>query len=362
MKVDFNKLKTDISLPDFLLQLGWKFAPGTTRTSPKMTNGISTVVIKKNSAGQYTYWDVHDESIRGKSIIDIMQQHIYEETGRIPTLREAGEALVKYVRSNEITVAQDSDYHVGGSGLDDGQLSILNRQLRPYSGTFLAKRGISKETLSSVTFSDVFFSRKFQKDGIIYNNTCIKLIDDKGFRGISQRSSGKDGRSFKGIQGNKYRSIAVSGYTTSKKIEHVYIGESMIDCASHYQLRHSTDDSNILYISTEGNITEGQMELIKMLVDKQCGGDRSHVTYIFDNDECGYKYAIKLDRYLQDGTVPQTEGLTAKQLLEKARLLNIELPSCNDWNEELQNTLRPCEPDTSKKMERTKQPSIEMNM
>ena len=86
------------------------------------------------------------------------------------------------------------------------------------------------------------------------------------------------------------------------------------------------------------------------------------MTYIFDNDECGYKYAIKLDRYLQDGTVPQTEGLTAKQLLEKARLLNIELPSCNDWNEELQNTLQPCEPDTSKKMERTNQPSIGMDI
>lgn len=338
MKVDFNQLKKEISLPDFLLKLGWKFAPGSTRTSPKMTNGSNTIVIKKNSAGQYTYWDVHNESIRGKSIIDIMQQHIQEETGRIPTLREAGEALVNYIKNNEIVVAKESDYHVGSAGLDDGQLCMLFRQLKPYEGNFLEKRGISEETLSSPTFSNVFFSRKYRKDGYTYNNTCIKLIDDKGFRGVSQRSFGKDGKSFKGIQGNKFRSIAISGYIKGEKIEHIYIGESMIDCASHYQLTHKPEDnSNILYISTEGNITEGQMELIKMLVSKQCANDR--VTYIFDNDECGYKYAVKLDSYLNNGTIPELEAMSAGQLLEKAQSLNIDLPSCNDWNEELQKTL-----------------------
>lgn len=341
MKVDFNQLKTEISLPDFLLKLGWKFASGSTRTSPKMTNGHQTIVIKRNSAGQYTYWDVHNESIRGRSIIDIMQQHMLEETGKVPSLREAGEALVNYIKNNEIIIAKDSDYHVGNAALDDSQLVTLCQQLKPYEGSFLAKRGISDNTLSSPTFSDVFFSRKYLKDGNAFNNTCIKLIDDKGFRGISQRSFGKDGKSFKGIQGNKFRSIAVSNYTKGKAIEHIYVGESMIDCASHYQLKHNPEDKrNILYVSTEGNITEGQMELIKMLANKQLKDGSSQITYIFDNDECGYKYAIKLDCYLQNGTIPELEGMSAEQLHEKAQQLNIDLPSCNDWNEELQNSLK----------------------
>ena len=354
MKVDFNQLKTEISLPDFLLKLGWKFAPGSTRTSPKMTDGNPTIVIKKNSSGQYTYWDVHNESIRGKSIIDIMQQHIQDETGRIPTLREAGEALINYIKNNEIVIAKESEYHVGNVALDDSQLLMLYRQLKPYDGNFLSRRGISEETLSSPTFSNVFFSRMYQKEGNTYNNTCIKLIDEKGFRGISQRSYGKDGKSFKGIQGNKFRSIAVSNYTKGKAIEHIYVGESMIDCASHYQLKHKPEDKrNILYVSTEGNITEGQMELIKMLADKQLQDDSSQITYIFDNDECGYKYAIKLDSYLRNGTIPELEKMSAEQLQEKAKQLNIDMPSCNDWNEALQNTLN-----TDKKKENSNEMHI----
>lgn len=128
----------------------------------------------------------------------------------------------------------------------------------------------------------------------------------------------------------------------------------MIDCASHYQLKHKPEDKrNILYVSTEGNITEGQMELIKMLADKQLQDDSSQITYIFDNDECGYKYAIKLDSYLRNGTIPELEKMSAEQLQEKAKQLNIDMPSCNDWNEALQNTLN-----TDKKKENSNEMHI----
>lgn len=92
-----------------------------------------------------------------------MQQHIQDETGRIPTLREAGEALINYIKNNEIVIAKESEYHVGNVALDDSQLLMLYRQLKPYDGNFLSRRGISEETLSSPTFSNVFFSRMYQK-------------------------------------------------------------------------------------------------------------------------------------------------------------------------------------------------------
>ena len=58
MKVDFNQIKTTISLPDFLLELGWKIVEGSSNSCPKMSNGTHTIVIKRNSQNQYTYWDV----------------------------------------------------------------------------------------------------------------------------------------------------------------------------------------------------------------------------------------------------------------------------------------------------------------
>ena len=36
MKVDFNQIKTTISLPDFLLELGWKIVEGSSNSCPKM--------------------------------------------------------------------------------------------------------------------------------------------------------------------------------------------------------------------------------------------------------------------------------------------------------------------------------------
>ena len=90
MKVDFNQIKTTISLPDFLLELGWKIVEGSSNSCPKMSNGTHTIVIKRNSQNQYTYWDVHSDSVRGRSIMDLMQEHLFETTGKMPTLREVG--------------------------------------------------------------------------------------------------------------------------------------------------------------------------------------------------------------------------------------------------------------------------------
>lgn len=82
MKVDFNQIKTTISLPEFLLELGWKIVEGSSNACPKMSNGTHTIVIKRNSQNQYTYWDVHSDNVRGRSIMDLMQEHLFETTGK----------------------------------------------------------------------------------------------------------------------------------------------------------------------------------------------------------------------------------------------------------------------------------------
>ena len=76
MKVDFDKLKRDVSLPEFFLYLGWKFVSGSSNSSPKMSNGSDTVIIKKNSKDYYTYWDVHGEA-RGKLFLYMGALHLF---------------------------------------------------------------------------------------------------------------------------------------------------------------------------------------------------------------------------------------------------------------------------------------------
>lgn len=48
-------------------------------------------------------------------------------------------------------------------------------------------------------------------------------------------------------------------------------------------------EKNILYISTEGNITQGQMGVIKLLLSRQnINNITDQVTYIFDNDRTAF--------------------------------------------------------------------------
>ena len=157
MKVDFNQIKTTISLPDFLLELGWKIVEGSSNSCPKMSNGTHTIVIKRNSQNQYTYWDVHSDSVRGRSIMDLMQEHLFETTGKMPTLREVGEILQNYINTNRITTPEKSRYEVGNTSMRADELQFYLSQLQPYKGNYLQKRGILKESIESRFFKDTLF-------------------------------------------------------------------------------------------------------------------------------------------------------------------------------------------------------------
>lgn len=336
MKVDFNKLKSEISLPDLLLHFGWSFAPGTSSAAVKMTNGTDVYIIKKNKQGHQTYWDLHGTD-RGKSCLDFMQKELLNQTGKMPSLREVGEALQNFLNNHDIVTTNNSAIKVTDGSLDRNQLVTLLHELKPYSGNFLEKRGIKPEILDSPVFKDVFYSRRYKVLRKDYYNTCVKLQNASGFQGISQRAYDENGNSFKGIKGNKYGSIAISNYDSSRPIDLILVGESMIDNASHYQMKLFNTKQNVLYISTEGNITQGQIELIDFLLSHNNVTDiANQLMYIFDNDHNGYKYAIKLDTYLKEKEVPKIEHLTADEVKELAlNLPNIDLPTLKDWNEDL---------------------------
>ena len=93
---------------DFNLELGWKIVEGSSNSCPKMSNGTHTIVIKRNSQNQYTYWDVHSDSVRGRSIMDLMQEHLFETTGNIPYMRQVAEKLQKNKNTNRITTHEKS--------------------------------------------------------------------------------------------------------------------------------------------------------------------------------------------------------------------------------------------------------------
>lgn len=327
MKVDFNQIKTAISLPDFLLQLGWKFVSGSSNACPKMSNGTHTIVIKRNAQNQYTYWDVHSDSIRGRSILDFMQEHLFETTGKMPTLREVGEILQKYINTNQIVTPEQSRYEVGNTSLNQNELQFYLNQLKPYNGNYLQKRGIRKESIESKVFQNTFFIREVRNKGSVYRNVCVKMYSEKGVEAISQRNE-----TFKGIIGGKFDCLATSAHDKSRPIDILYVGESIIDCISHYQLKHENTPLNLVYVSTEGTLTEGQMRLLRIILDKN---EVKAMRTIFDNDKQGYKYTLWMQRYFYGKDIDTENMSTAELAAEVAMLDSAELPEHKDWNDDL---------------------------
>ena len=334
MKVDFNQIKTTISLPEFLLELGWKIVEGSSNACPKMSNGTHTIVIKRNSQNQYTYWDVHSDNVRGRSIMDLMQEHLFETTGKMPTLREVGEILQNYINTNRITTPEKSRYDVGSTSLRPDELQFYLRQLQPYKGNYLQKRGISKESIESPVFNNTFFIREVKNLGSVYRNICVKMYNEKGVEAISQRNE-----TFKGIIGGKFDCLATSNHDKSRPIDILYIGESFIDCISHYQPRHLGSKLNLVYVSTEGTFTEGQMKLLRLILDKN---QVKELRSIFDNDKQGYKYTLWLHRHFY-GAQTDVESLSEQELRNKVHeLKNVELPEKKDWNDDLKASCATC--------------------
>lgn len=142
------------------------------------------------------------------------------------------------------------------------------------------------------------------------------MYNDKGVQAISQRNE-----TFKGIIGGKFDCLATSNHDKSRPIDILYVGESIIDCISHYQLCHKDTSLNLVYVSTEGTLTEGQMQLLRIIISKN---EVKSLRTIFDNDKQGYKYTLWLDNNLRgmQHDVEQMDNEVLKIQLTRFRILS----------------------------------------
>jgi reverse gyrase len=90
-------------------------------------------------------------------------------------------------------------------------------------------------------------------------------------------------------------------------VRRVVVTESMIDAMSYYQVNGRAGD---LYVSFAGSMSDAQAEQLRDIVLKAPA-----VVVATDNDQQGHKYAALLQQWRPDAT--------------------IDIPSSEDWNEEL---------------------------
>lgn len=123
---------------------------------------------------------------------------------------------------------------------------------------FLNSRGISNETINDPRFSSVIKNAQTPEG---YINTAFPITGTQGLIGFEVRNE-----NFKSVIDQKQDGFWRSQLNQQKTCEKIFVTESSIDALSHAQLKN--DKSNTLYLSTAGNISGRQIDLIQNLIDK----------------------------------------------------------------------------------------------
>lgn len=291
--IDFNKYKTEISLPDFLIDnYGFQPDKGSSLRYPKLKNDITgeVLVIKRNANQQYTYFSVHDDSVKGRSILDFVQKELAKDNpnGKQPSLTAVAQTLDGYMTSGKVVPPDNSKYYINAALWNTADNFNDVKKLKEITeNDFLKSRGFLKSTLENPLFKGVFFERSYNKDGIVHTNTAIKLFNTEGLAGLSQRNT-----SFKGCLGNRFDSLATSIPAKSTEYDAYFLGESFLDCVAHYELNEKVlRNKTIAYLASEGAITSGQIALFnKLLIDRK----PKEIATIFDKDLAGVAYNLKV--------------------------------------------------------------------
>jgi hypothetical protein len=294
--IDFDKYKSQISLPDFLKDVyGFKKDEGSSQNYPKLKcNETGEVfVVKKNHKGHYTYFDIHNDNIKGKTILDYVQKRLsiekFGHEGKLVSLPDVAKYLDNYIKTGKFVSPENSSFILNNESLSKDYITKVLLELKPFQEpSFLSNRGITEETFNGNLFKGVIFNKDFydEETKTMHINTVFKMWSQEGVIAISQRNE-----SFKGCLGSKSESICISNFDNTRPIDLFYIGESFIDCMSHYQLNsQKLSGKNVVYVSSEGNLVDGQINVIQKAVNIN---RPLEIGLIFDNDLAGHYYSAK---------------------------------------------------------------------
>lgn len=291
--IDFNKYKSEISLPDFLIN-EYNFSPikGSTKRHPKLQNPVDgqRIIVKKNPQGHYTFFDIDNDQVKGQSILDFVQQ-MKKREGLDLSLPQVAKILDEYILSGRGIDPDASKYVLENASLSTSQLISISRDLEPMSEKvlpFFIKRGISPEVLEHPIFKGIVFQKEFlDENKVLHNNVVFKMLNFSGDLALSQRND-----YFKGCLGDRSLTLATTNLLPGKKVEKIYFAESMLDAISHFSLNYnSLKNSSIGYVSSEGALSEQQILLYSKLLGVM---NNCAFSIITDNDLKGQEFACKI--------------------------------------------------------------------
>lgn len=198
------------------------------------------------------------------SIIDLTQLHFKAD------LKNSIRIIENFIYKNNQLKENALPFHLKATPVDEA--SKIKRlesyhAITPLADTsFLNKRGINTDTIKHPFFKDAAFNSLSENGKHL--NTAFPIYSENGLIGFEIRNE-----QFKSIQDSKNDGLWRSNVDHSRKIESLVICESAIDSMSKHELntretgKHNLDTNQNVYLSTSGNITGKQIELLQKMVD-----------------------------------------------------------------------------------------------
>ena len=272
--------KFDINLVDFILQphYGFSVAKRSTNRHPRLErkdekgNVVELYVIQKNSKGHFTYWSPYDNSIKGKTVIDFVQDRHFTKKGEPFNLGMVRGVLDSYIAGDKYIAPMKSNYQVANVDREKDKFLLEIKACKKYTDrTYLHQRGISDKTIDHPMFSRVIKNKSYTdaENNKEYVNTAYFMINEDGIGAINIKNR-VGGKSFSGCIGERGTALVCSMLPQgAKKIDQLIITESFDDALSHYQMNEDKFSNKVVrYASTSGSLSEGQVELLEKNIQK----------------------------------------------------------------------------------------------
>jgi 5S rRNA maturation endonuclease (ribonuclease M5) len=293
---ELERFKSAISLADYAMAQGYELdQKASSKHSKVLKAGGDKIVVSRSQDGHDVYFNVRDEKDAG-SVIDFAQQR---SGGK--NLGQIRKELRTWSPDAKKPAPRRSFEHRPEKSSKD--LQAVQREwhtLDRYTGTYLAYRGIDKETVER------FGVKQDKRGNAVFEHrrqggeVCGLEKRNQDFKGFSE--GGERGLWAKVIREDQERS----------KIDRIVITESPIDAMSHAQMFHGARE-NVAYIAHSGSLSPDQVERISQSAQvHKCPVQLAH-----DRDPAGEKMAAQLKERIPEAT---------RHAPERGK----------DWNEQLQ--------------------------
>jgi len=244
------------------------------------------------------------------SIIDLVQLHM-----KNADLKSSLRFVENFLINNEKIKQYAAKNHIAASEVD---AASETKRLKEYhnvsdltDSTFLTKnRGISEDTINAPEFKGTIFNVKSEKGN--FQNTAFPINSERGLIGFEVRNEG-----FKSVLDYKHDGVWTSQIDREKPVTKIVVTESAIDSLSHYQLHNKKSDqpefvlqenSNNFYVSTAGNVSPRQIQLIDTLVNKGVGQTRQYLDQVPEEKKKDVWYAYDERDYNSKLVIDENTG------------------------------------------------------